>query len=174
MKRPIINIAEVELRSWGHGVKIPGGGEASERYQAKLGAISGPIGARLLGYGLTVLPPGKAAFPRHNHLANEEMFFVIEGEGEVCIGDAKYPIKKGDVIACPPGGTETAHQIVNTGTSDLQYLGVSTRLSPEVVLYPDTKRVAFAAEAPALADGKPRFVRQITNDGESLEYWKGE
>lgn len=174
MKRPIMNLADVELQPWGHGAEIPGVGTPSEKFEARVGAISGRLGARLLGYGLVVLPPGKAAFPHHNHLANEEMFFIIEGEGEVRIGAARYPIKKGDILACPPGGTETAHQIVNTGASPLHYLGVSTRLSPEIIQYPDTRRVAFAAEAPPGPDGSSRGVRQIVRDGESLEYWEGE
>jgi hypothetical protein len=45
---------------------------------------------------------------------------VLEGEGEIRIGDAKHPIRKGDFIACPPGGPETAHQIINTGVPRLE------------------------------------------------------
>jgi len=41
------------------------------------------LGARLLGYNITAVPPGKRAFPLHNHMVNEEMFFVVEGHGEV-------------------------------------------------------------------------------------------
>ncbi|AKU94541.1 Cupin 2, conserved barrel domain protein [Labilithrix luteola] len=174
MKRPIINLADVELNAWGHGASVPMMGEASEKFQAQLGPISGPLGAKLLGYGLVVVRPGKAAFPFHNHVANEEMFFVLEGAGEIRIGDQRYPIKKGDVIACPPGGTETARQIVNTGESDLHYLGVSTRLSPEILQYPDTKRVAFAAILAPDASGQPRMVRQIVRDGETMQYWDEE
>lgn len=174
MKRPIINLAKVELNGWGHGTSVPTMGEASEKFQAQLGAISGPLGAKLLGYGLVVVRPGKAAFPFHNHVANEEMFFVLEGAGEIRIGDQRYPIEKGDVIACPPGGTETAHQIINTGESDLHYLGVSTRLSPEIVQCPDTKRVAFAAILGPDASGQPRALRQIVRDGESMQYWDEE
>ena len=49
--------------------------------------------------------PGKRAFPFHNHQVNEEMFFVIAGSGEVRIGAEMFPIRKGDIIACPAGGT---------------------------------------------------------------------
>lgn len=43
------------------------------------------------------------------------MFFVLQGTGEIRIGESTLPIRPGDVIACPAGGKETAHQIVNTG-----------------------------------------------------------
>jgi uncharacterized cupin superfamily protein len=174
MTHPILNLADVELRPWGHGVNLPGAGAAPERYEARIGAISGPLGAQKLGYGLTVLHPGKSAFPFHNHTVNEEMFFVIEGEGEVRIGAARHPIRAGDVIACPPGGPETAHQIVNTSSRDLRFLGVSTRQYPEVAQYPDSKKVGVLVEIPPGADGKPHTMRFLTRQGESLEYWEGE
>ena len=34
--------------------------------------------------------------------------------------EATYPIRMGDIVACPAGGEERAHQIVNTGTEELQ------------------------------------------------------
>lgn len=64
-----------------------------------------------LAVSITAVPPGKRAFPFHNHRTNEEMFFVLEDEGEVRIGKSCCPIRSGDVIACPAGGPETAHQI---------------------------------------------------------------
>jgi uncharacterized cupin superfamily protein len=36
------------------------------------------------------------------------MFLILEGEGELRFGDKRYPIRKHDVIACPPGGPEVA------------------------------------------------------------------
>jgi uncharacterized cupin superfamily protein len=42
-------------------------------------------------------------------------FFVL-GLGEVRIGSETL-ITRGDFVACPPGGPETAHQIINTGTT---------------------------------------------------------
>jgi uncharacterized cupin superfamily protein len=56
-----------------------------------------------IGYNLTVLPPGKVQCPFHCHHGEEEMFLIIEGEGELRFGDKRYPIRKHDVIACPPG-----------------------------------------------------------------------
>ena len=103
------------------------------------------------------------------------MFFILEGEGEVRIGDERHPIKRGDVIACPPGGPETAHQIVNTSDRDeLRFLAVSTRLSPEIVDYPDSGKTGIYAELPPGPDGKPRASRFLARSGQSLDYWEGE
>ncbi|MGL6291176.1 MAG: cupin domain-containing protein, partial [Silanimonas sp.] len=82
--------------------------ECPDKYRgAMVAPISPRIGAQKLGYNLTIVPPGKAAFPAHNHYGNEEMFLVLEGEGELRVGDARYPLRAGDVVACPVGGPET-------------------------------------------------------------------
>src|ERR1700722_3084309 len=154
MDRPILNIADLEYRPWGHGVDMPGAQNAGEQYQAKLGAIASKLGAQKLGYNLTILPAGKRAFPFHSHRVNEEMFFVVEGEGEIRFGKKRYPIKRGDVIACPPGGPEVARQIINTSKADLKYLAVSTRLSPEICEYPDSQKFGVIAEYGATPYGK--------------------
>ena len=46
--------------------------------------------ARKLGYNLTVLPPGKAQCPFHSHRGEEEMFLILEGEGELRFGDQRH------------------------------------------------------------------------------------
>ena len=69
------------------------------------------------------------------------MFFILEGEGELRFGEARYPIRRHDVIACPTGGPETAHQIVNTGTTEMRYLSVSTIVDIEICEYPDSNKV---------------------------------
>lgn len=103
--------------------------------------ISDHIGARQLGYNLTVLPPGKAQCPFHSHHGEEEMFFILEGEGELRFGDKRYPIRQHDVIACPTGGPEVAHQIINTGTTTMRYLALSTRAMIDVCEYPDSGKI---------------------------------
>lgn len=174
MTSSILNLDALDLQPWGHGVAIPGAGQPNDRYQARIGFVSRKLGAKKLGYNLTVLPPGKSAFPFHCHSVNEEMFFVVEGQGEIRLGDDRHPIRAGDIIACPPGGPETAHQLVNTSQAELKILAVSTRLSPEVCEYPDTGRFGLIAEMPSSADGKPRDLRFIGRANESLEYWQGE
>ena len=102
------------------------------------------------------------------------MFFVIEGEGEVRIGEVVYPIHPGDVVACAAGGKETAHQIINTGTVELKYLAVSTMLSPEIVEYPDSGKFGVLAEYPPGPDGQPQGMRFVGRENLNISYWDGE
>lgn len=172
MHKPIINIADVVLEP--RPPVFAPSGAAAERFDAKMGLIGPRIGAQKLGYNITAVPAGKSAFPAHNHHANEEMFFVLQGSGELRVGDDTHPIRVGDVIACPAGGKETAHRIINTGTEELRYLAVSTKLSPELVAYPDSGKFGVLADLPAGADGKPRRFMFVGRESESLNYWEGE
>jgi len=172
MSTPIMNIADVALEPWPAGAAISD--SAHERYEAKMGFISPHVGAQKLGFNITAVPPGKSAFPFHNHHVNEEMFFVLQGSGEIRIGDNTYPLRTGDIVACPPGGKEKAHKMINTGTDELRYLAVSTKITPEVVDYPDSGKFGVLAELPADADGKPQRFVFIGRDNQSMSYWEGE
>jgi uncharacterized cupin superfamily protein len=132
------------------------------------------IGARKLGYNITEVPPGKRAFPCHNHRVNEEMFFILEGSGDIRVGAQTYPIRAGDIIACPPGGRETAHQIINNGPATLRYLAVSTKFTPEIVEYPDSDKFAVAADFPPDAQGQPQEFLFIGRADAQVDYWDGE
>lgn len=168
MKPPIINLDALEPQPL--PPEFAPTGAAAERYAPRIARIGGMLGARKLGYSLIVLGAGKRAFPFHHHRVNEEMFFVVEGEGEVRIGQETHAIRAGDVIACPPGDASTAHQIVNTGAQPLRYLAVSTMQSPEVVEYPDTGRQAvLVADEPGV-----KGLRAVFRAGDSLRYWDGE
>jgi uncharacterized cupin superfamily protein len=172
MTNPIINIADIELHP--RPSAFAPTGAAAERYDAKVGFIGPRLGAKKLGCNVTAIPPGKRAYPFHNHLVNEEMFFVLVGHGEIRIGEAVFPIRPGDVIACPAGGPETAHQIVNVGDEELRYLAISTKISPEVAEYPDTGRFGVLAERASDSEGKSRMLMFIGREGEGLDYWEGE
>jgi uncharacterized cupin superfamily protein len=172
MTHPIINIADVEVQPYPPGMGPSG--DTAERFEARIGRFSAQLGAKKLGYNITAVPPGKRAFPLHNHRINEEMFFVLEGEGEVRIGEDRHPIRAGDVIACPPGGPEKAHQIINTGTTEMRYLAVSTKEWPEICEYPDTGKLGIMAEYPPLPDGKPQGFRLVTRPELTADYWEGE
>lgn len=164
MNPPILNIAHLDLQPMGSG----------DHFEARIGRVSARLGAQRLGYNVTVLPPGKRAFPLHNHRVNEEMFLILAGEGVVRIGIERHPVMKGDVIACPPGGPETAHQIINTSTEhDLQFLAVSTKLSPEIAEYPDSGKFGVLAEFPPGPDGEARTFRHVGRAEQSLDYWEG-
>lgn len=79
MSKPILNIADVELQP--RSAAFTPKGATADRFDARMGHIAPQLGAKKLGYNITVVPPGKRAFPFHNRRFNEEMFFVIEGKG---------------------------------------------------------------------------------------------
>jgi len=172
MKKPVMNLDEVKLRPLPAALSATG--EAAERYDLQMGMIAPLLGAQKLGYNLTSVPPGKRAFPFHNHRVNEEMFLIIEGTGEVRIGNETFPLKPHDIVACPPGGPDTAHQIINTGDAELKYLAVSTKLSPEIAEYPDSGKFGVLADYPPDAEGKPQRFMFIGRPEESGDYWEGE
>jgi uncharacterized cupin superfamily protein len=134
-KKPIVNIADVPL----HAMRDRG------KFGGKWGRIGPMIGSPGIGCAVLVVPPGKRAWPFHVHHANHELFVILEGEGDYRFGGDTYPVKAGDVLAAPAGGPEFAHQIVNTGKSDLRYLALSTMTEPEVVEYPDSGKFAVTS-----------------------------
>ena len=131
MPKPIMNLDEVAFDDV----------EANGKYTSSRGQIGTHIGARKLGYNLTVVPPGKAQCPFHCHHGEEEMFLILEGEGELRFGDQRYPIRRHDVIACPQGGPEVAHQIINTGKTTMRYLSLSTVSEVDTCQYPDSGKI---------------------------------
>lgn len=172
MKPAILNLDELSLES--RPAALAPTGTAAERYDARIGMISARLGAEKLGYNLTVVPPGKSAFPFHNHIVNEEMVLVLEGQGEIRIGENRHPLRAGDVVALPAGGPETAHKITNTGTAALRYLAVSTRCLPEIAEYPDSGKFGVLAERPDQAQGTPQRFMFVGREKDGLDYWAGE
>jgi len=161
--KPVINIADVPLRDGGNG----------KAFKAKIGSFGHLIGSKGIGVMVTVVEPGEKAFPFHVHHVKAELFVILEGEGTYRFGDERYPIKAGDVCAAPAGGPEFAHQIINTGTTVLKYLGISDASDTEVVEYPDSGKFAalsrFNWSNPA-AGG----IRYIGRKENSLDYFDGE
>ena len=135
MNPPLVNLADVVFDD------VEDGGF----YTSRRACFSAAIGARQLGYNLTELPPGKAQCPFHAHREEEEMFLILDGEGELRFGAQRYPLRRHDVVACPTGGAEVAHQIINTGTGPLRYLALSRLSSTELCEYPDSGKVGVRA-----------------------------
>lgn len=65
----------------------------------------------------TVLPGCSTLL--HRHRATEEIYYIVDGEGEMVLGDARFPVSTGDTICIAPG---TAHRIENAGKGVLRLL----------------------------------------------------
>jgi len=162
--KSILNLSEIPLTDHGH----------APDFAAKLGQFGPLIGLQQLGCRLVILPPGKKAWPYHAHHVNEELFIILGGTGTLRLGGAEHPVKAGDVIACPAGGPETAHQLVNTGDAELRYLAISTMMSPEVCEYPDSGKFTVISGSAPGGDKSKRRTWYVGRAENSLDYWDGE
>ena len=90
------------------------------------------------------------------------------------IGSERYPLRQGDVLSCPPGGPDMAHQIVNTSSEPMKIFAVSTKISPEVCDYPDSGKFGILAQGPTGPGGKERHLRFVSRENLSLDYWDGD
>ena len=149
-----------------------------ERIQAPDGSCFGGkrqrvgtiLGARKLGYSFFIVPPGKAAFPYHAHTGNEEMIYILDGEAILRFGKEESPVSAGTVIACPPG-PEYPHQLINTGTTELRYLVVSSMEYPDISEYPDSNKIGAYATS---AHGPQPGFRALYVRDKSVNYYDGE
>jgi uncharacterized cupin superfamily protein len=132
-------------------------------YDTRCAGVSDGTAATKLGAGYDVLAPGKRSCPYHYHLAQEEMFVILEGSGSLRVAGQMLPVRAGDVIFVPPGPAYP-HQFVNTSDALLRYLSISTQERPEICVYPDSGKTA------AYDNG----VRLIGRAETGLDYWDGE
>jgi len=68
--------------------------------------------------GLNYLEPGQE-LEKHARQVQSCFYIVLEGKGQVQVGDSQKETEKGTVIWVPPGYT---HRIVNTGAERLVLL----------------------------------------------------
>jgi uncharacterized cupin superfamily protein len=150
----VINIDQLKLEHFAKG----------EQFGSDAVRVGPLLGAKDLGYSYDVVPPGKRSCPFHSHRAEEEMFFIVQGEGTLRYGHETRRIRAGDLICCPTGGPETAHQIINDSAADLAYLSVSTMSRADICEYPDSKKIG------TFGDG----IRHMTRASDHIDYWTGE
>lgn len=135
--------------------------------------LSAAAGSRMLGASIYELPPGASAFPFHYHCANEELIYVLQGEGTLRIGDDKLPVRAGSFAAMPRGNSH-AHRLYNTSDSTLRYLCVSTMIEPEIAVYPDSGKIAVGAGAPPGGDLTKRTLAGVYWRKSNVGYYDGE
>jgi uncharacterized cupin superfamily protein len=163
MKPPIVNWEKVPFVERAQG----------ERYACRIAPVGAAVGSQRLGFNITEVPPGKRPFPYHGHRANEEMFFILEGEGSVRLPGGTVKIRKGDFISVPPGPA-SAHQLVNDSAATLRYLAVSTMELPEVVEYPDSGKIGLTAGTHGGRPAGEGTLRHFARVKDGVDYWDGE
>jgi uncharacterized cupin superfamily protein len=157
---PIVSLIDTPLETEHDGPK----------FALKSAEIGQALGLTTLGAMLHVVAPGKTAFPFHRHHGCDEMFVILSGSGEYRLGNRRIGVRAGDCLGAPAGGE--AHQILNTGTEELRYLGVSNNPAADLVEYPDSGKIGFRVGAKGIAytDATIRGRGRLT----PADYWDGE
>lgn len=119
------------------------------------------MGSDRTGIAHVALPPGKRGWPLHCHSCEEELFVVLSGAGFVTLGEEEHPVRRGSVVARPPA-SRVGHAFRAADDEELVYLAWGTREPNDIVLYPNTGKIALRGIG-------VRGYFQINND-----YWEGE
>ncbi len=158
----IVNVNDLNWESGGNG----------DRFVFERKRFTPCTGAQKLGCSLYRVPPGKTAFPFHKHFTNEEAIYVLAGKGTMRLDDEEFEVGPGDYIALPPEGPN--HQLINSGSEDLDYFCLSTMIHPDITLFPDSDKViAFAGSGPG-GDKSVRTFFGIYKASSAVGYYDGE
>ncbi len=71
----------------------------------------------------TTLPPG-TTIGEHLHEGNEELYYIIDGRGEMNVDGKTIMMSPGDVCLTKTGST---HQLTNVGDTDLRIVVVEAK-----------------------------------------------
>jgi len=87
----------------------------ARRWTRNLVGGAAPIQTESFCLGYVVLEPNGGQVPWHNQ-EQEEVYFVLEGTGEMCLGEERQTVKSGQAVYIPTG---VFHQMTNIGDTPL-------------------------------------------------------
>jgi mannose-6-phosphate isomerase-like protein (cupin superfamily) len=90
---------------------------ARRRTQNLVGGAS-PIQASSFSMGNVTLEPNGGQVPWHNQ-EQEEIYFIVEGTGEMCLGEERSTLSTGQAVYIPP---KVFHQLTNVGSKPLRMI----------------------------------------------------
>jgi len=90
---------------------------ARRRTQNLVGGAS-PVQAESFGMGYVTLEPNGGQVPWHNQ-EQEEIYFIIEGIGEMCLGGERQILRTGQLVYIPSG---VFHQMTNLGDAPMRMM----------------------------------------------------
>jgi len=90
---------------------------ARRRTQNLVGGAS-PIQATNFSIGFVTLEPRGGQVPWHNQ-DQEEVYFVVDGTGEMCLGEERRIVRTGQAVFIPP---RVFHQMTNVGDTPLKMI----------------------------------------------------
>ncbi|HET6247770.1 MAG TPA: cupin domain-containing protein [Tepidisphaeraceae bacterium] len=90
---------------------------ARRKTQNLVGGMS-PIQATHFSLGHVTLEPRGGQVPWHNQ-EQEEIYFIAEGHGEMCLGEERRDVEAGQAVYIPP---RVFHQLTNTGDMPMRMI----------------------------------------------------
>src|ERR1700685_112319 len=88
------------------------------RLTQNLAGGTSPIQTSNFSLGHVTLDPNGGQVPWHNQ-EQEEIYLVLEGTGEMCLGEERASIRAGQAVYIPAG---VFHQLTNTGTAPMRMI----------------------------------------------------
>ncbi len=123
-----------------------------------------------LGMSLYELLPGQTQCPYHFHHGNEELILVLQGNPTLRTPDGERELEPGDVVHFPTG-PEGTHHVINRNAEAARYVIADTKVSPEVVEYPDSGKLASLSRGESQRAGRLWTVHRLDD---SVDYFDGE
>jgi uncharacterized cupin superfamily protein len=93
----------------------------------------------VLGASAYELGPGNFVV-YHTHHGSDELVLVLEGSPTLRTPAGEQRLVRGDVVHFPPG-PDGAHGLRNDTDEPVRYVMFGTRVTPEIVEYPDLRQV---------------------------------
>jgi mannose-6-phosphate isomerase-like protein (cupin superfamily) len=93
-------------------------------------------GSDLLELYLNVLEPQTGPGPYHYHSNADNIYVVLEGEGEVTVDGKRIPVTAGDTLSLSPG---ERHDIENTGSRQLRVLEIKVPAGSDFITVEDER-----------------------------------
>jgi uncharacterized cupin superfamily protein len=136
-------------------------------YEAGYARLAPLLGSQDLGATVYELEPGNSNCPYHYEYGNEEWLLVLSGRLTVRHPEGETELGPGDLASFlqGPGG---AHKLTNIGDETVRLVMISTKVSPDMAVYPDSDKIG-AWPAPGDVPDKI-MVRRESN----VDYWDRE
>ena len=130
-------------------------------------AVGRAIGAEKLGASVYELEPGERSFPYHYEYGNEEWLIVVAGHPTLRDPEGEHVLEPGDVV-CFREGPDGAHQMRNDAVGVVRFLILSTKVSPDMAIYPDSNKVGVWSGKEDVDPGRLFLL------ADEVDYWDGE
>ena len=160
-----VNTSELKWDEWTHG----------ETIQHKRKNFTKDFTENKLVASLYEVLPGKVSWPYHYHIANEEAFYILEGEAELkTFSDKIIKVTAGDFIRFPIG-EKGVHQLKNTSVNKiLKYLDFRTTNHPDIVFMPDSNKLGIFGGGAPCQNNENRHIWKYFNLDTEIDYLQDE